>query len=262
MDGQYPLLRAREIGVVAALLRECRGILSWSGWRELKSKGGRRLFELRHGERRIILVVAGMGAKRARSSARFLVEEFCPEVLVCVGFCGALDPSLRVGEVVEAKELFIWRGPGRLVPGPRTVGPTLHRALKEVTMVSCVEFAAKERLSEDLQGSSFPGTVDLETSFVAEVAFQEGKGFLAIKAVSDEAELDPSARVNHWVDSEFRIRPYRVLLSFLKRPSWLADAWRLFLRSKIASVNLGETLRGLLVPGCEIRRDLTRAFHF
>jgi adenosylhomocysteine nucleosidase len=255
MDGKDPLVRAREIGLVAALLRECRGILSWSGWKELKSGREGRVFELRHGEKRITLLVAGMGPKRAKSSAKFLVEEFCPEVLVCVGFCGALDPSLRVGEVVEARELFIWRGPGRLDPGPRIVGPALHRPLKAATMVSCLEFVAKRKVSEDLQVSSFPGTVDLESSFVAEVAYREGKGFFAIKAVSDEAELDPSTRVNHWVDSELRIRPSRVLLSLLKRPTWLADAWRLFLRSKIASVNLGESLRDLLFPGSEIRRN-------
>ncbi len=250
MDAEDALLKARGVGLVAALLWECQGILSWPGWRKLRSEREMRAFELRHGERRIALVVAGMGARRAIPAAKFLVEEFCPEVLVCVGFCGALDPSLRVGEVVEAKELFIWRGLGRLAPGPRIVGPTLHRALKEVTMVSCLEFAAKGKLKEHLQESSFPGTVDLETSFVAEVASQEGKGFLGIKAVSDEAELDPSTRVSYWLDSELRIRPSRVLLSFLKRPAWLADAWGLFLRSKIASARLGETLRDLLVPGC------------
>lgn len=239
-------MKAKRVGLVAALLRECGGVLAWPGWKELSSRKEKRVFELQTEGRKIILVVGGMGQKRAISSTRFLLEEFHPEVVLSIGFCGALDRSLKAAEVVKAKELLSWKGPGRLAPGPNIEDEGLPLVLKEVTIVSCLELASKKILSQELKGSSFPCTVDLESSFVAEEVKKEKVGFLAIKAISDEMELDPAPRVSKWLDPELQIRLHKVLWSFLTNPFDLLEAWRLFVRSRAASVNLGEALKRLL----------------
>ncbi|HMI71969.1 MAG TPA: hypothetical protein VK510_18375, partial [Solirubrobacteraceae bacterium] len=57
---------------------------------------------------------AGMGPKRARSAAARAARTAADAVAVA-GFCGALDPALRPGDLVVATEV---RGPGGSVACP------------------------------------------------------------------------------------------------------------------------------------------------
>ena len=51
--------------------------------------------------------VTGIGRKRARATlAKILSESNSPSIIIAAGFCGALQPSLKVGDVVIASEVI------------------------------------------------------------------------------------------------------------------------------------------------------------
>src|SRR5205814_10328916 len=102
---------------------------------------------------RVSIHVSGVGRKRAREAAERLIDSR-PALVVAAGFCGALKPSLRVGDIVESPRIVT---ADHLVSDP----------------------AEKRRLGESHDA------VDMESSAVAEVCAARGVPFLAVRAVSD-----------------------------------------------------------------------------
>jgi nucleoside phosphorylase len=52
-----------------------------------------------------VIAVGGVGEKAARHTAESLVSNYSPSTLISAGLVGALTPKLRVGDVVEVKQV-------------------------------------------------------------------------------------------------------------------------------------------------------------
>jgi len=125
----------------------------------------------------IVLRVGGMGAAAAaRAGAAIAAER--PRALLSVGFCGALDPTLRVGDVVAAERVVDeasgdeFAADGALLaaaPGRRGV------------LVSARHIARTPDDRARLRGT----VVDLESAALARAAGAAGVPFLALRAVTD-----------------------------------------------------------------------------
>src|ERR1035441_8994212 len=57
---------------------------------------------LRLGPHDVLAVANGAGALRAASAVDAAAAVFLPDAVISTGFCGALDPQLRVADVVVA----------------------------------------------------------------------------------------------------------------------------------------------------------------
>src|SRR5579864_9366433 len=91
-----------RIAIVAALEREVRPLIK--GWRvSQKEADGRRFRFFEQGNS--VVVCAGIGAEAARRAAEAVIAVYAPTVIYSAGFAGALDPTLKVGDVVQPRKV-------------------------------------------------------------------------------------------------------------------------------------------------------------
>ncbi len=200
------------------------------------------------GQGRVLrLAIGGMGERRARFALGVLLESFEADGIVSFGFGGALDPDLKVGEVVVGKGILMWKGPGQVILGDDLHWPWETSGLKKASIISAPRFVSKLEVIGDLPLKSFPAVLDLETFGLARDAAGRGIPFFSIRAISDEFALDVGHRIGNLVDEQYRIRPSRMLLWLMSRPwEWIL-LWRLFRRARVASRAMGKVLYEVLM---------------
>ena len=193
-----------KLAIVAALEREVRPLVK--GWRltEKEHDGRRfRFFE----NREVVVVCGGIGAAAARKASEAVIAIFDPKVVCSAGFAGALDPKLRVGDLVRPSSVI------NAGDGSRTVIDGGEGVL--VSFGSVASPGQKSKLRESFEAD----TVDMEAAAVARSAEARGKEFTVVKAVSDEIEFDFPA-MERFVDADGKFSQGGFALYAAVRP-WL-----------------------------------------
>jgi adenosylhomocysteine nucleosidase len=178
-----------KIAMVAALEREVRPLLKHWQMVEREYEGRRfRFFEC--GES--VLVCGGIGAEAARGATEAVIALYRPEVVLSVGFAGALDPAFKVGEIFSPSRVIDARD-GSSVETGRGVG----------LLVSAASIAGPEQKSK-LAKSYRAQAVDMEAAAVARGARARDVRFMAVKAISDESTFAMPAMDRFVVEGKFR----------------------------------------------------------
>jgi adenosylhomocysteine nucleosidase len=196
-----------RIGVVAALEREVAPLIR--NWKtRTREHSGRSYKFFENGD--VVVVCGGIGLESARRATQAIIQVFQPSHVVSVGFVGALDPKLRVGEVLQ----------------PRTVidakdGSRTDTGSGEGTLVSFGLVAGREQ-KEKLHKAYGAAAVDMEAAAVAQAAQLGGVEFGALKVVSDEADFDMPA-MEVFVGADGRLHTVKFALHVAVRPRlWAA----------------------------------------
>jgi adenosylhomocysteine nucleosidase len=187
----------------------------------------------------VTIRLSGIGAAAAERAAGELPPGL--RAIVAAGFCGALDPALRVGDLVAADEV-VDEATGRRFPAD----PVLLAAApgRRGTMVSAVRLARTQADRRRLDGTA----VDMESAALARAAARSGTPFLALRAVTDETRhrLPDLDRV---MDAAGRLTPGAGMAHFVLHPRELPALVRLGPASRTAGRSLRagvETLLGAL----------------
>src|SRR6202140_247448 len=91
-----------RVAIVAALEREVRPLVK--EWRVRdKEIDGRRFRFFEHDD--FVVVCGGIGAEAARRAAEAVIAIYAPSVIYSAGFAGALEPALKVGELVQPRRV-------------------------------------------------------------------------------------------------------------------------------------------------------------
>lgn len=193
-----------KIAIIAAMEREVKPLIrSWQV-RTVEHDGRRyRVFE--NGE--AALVCGGIGAEAARRATEAVIQEVSPERVLSVGFAGALDGSLHVGQVLEPRLVI------NAADGART-----EVASGTGTLVSARVVADKDekgRLAKAYGASA----VDMEAAAVAQGAQARGVRFGALKAISDAANFRLPA-MDRFVAADGSFQSVRFAFHAALRP-WL-----------------------------------------
>lgn len=202
-------------GVVAALYDEarCLGPVSAAVGAEVALPGVR-------------LVLSGMGALRAESAARRLVDAGAA-ALLSWGTCGALDPVLHSGDVVLPGWVATEDGTRYATDGAwrEHVQAVLPQVLK---VVSGGALLSGDRTwatpADKARGAAFGQAVDMESAALAQVAEQAGIALLVIRVVVDEATQSLPAAAVAGVDAIGRPRIGAFVAGLARRPQ---DVWAL-----------------------------------
>lgn len=164
-----------------------------------------------------------------------------PRALLAVGFCGALDPALRVGDLVAAERVRdeatgedFAADPGLLAAAPGLRG----------VLVSARHIARTPADRARLEGT----VVDLESAALARAAAVAGVPFLALRAVTDTTRhrLPDFERMAAGAAGP---RPRRAVAYFLLRPWELPRLVRLGPAATRAGRALGDGLEIMLAEG-------------
>ena len=142
-----------------------------------------------------------------------------PRALLAVGFCGALDPGLRVGDLVAAERVVdevtgdeFAADPGLLAAAPGRRG----------VIVSARHIARTPDDRARLRGTA----VDLESAALARAAGAAGVPFLALRAVTDTTR-HRLPDVERMAAGGETLRPWPMATHLIAHPSQLPQLVRL-----------------------------------
>jgi adenosylhomocysteine nucleosidase len=206
--------------LVAAEAREFSGILKrfgpatkfeWSG-----AKFAREV--LKDGDR-WLLVANGPGP---RSIEEVLRQKMEVNGIINTGFCGALDPSLRIGDIV------VW--------GDVPCRSTFARGEISSSDRVVVTVEEKRRLREKTGAIA----AEMEAGAVKKIASEWKVPFYCVRAVSDTANEDMPLDFNLYRDSNGRFSLPRIAFAAMSRPFTRVPALRrLEANCNVASESLG-----------------------
>jgi adenosylhomocysteine nucleosidase len=168
-----------------------------------------------------------------------------PKVVVSAGFCGALKPGYRVGDVIVADEVVAENESWPVSwPGALPVGewqPPLHRA-RLLCMPHLVGEVAEKGALAERYGA---GVVDMESAAVARTCARAGIPFGCVRAVSDDCETPLSPQLIACLTGG-RVAPFRLLAATARSPRLVPQMWRLARQTRYAAAQLALALGELL----------------
>jgi adenosylhomocysteine nucleosidase len=145
-----------------------------------------------------VLLASGPGSRLVSEALR---ERKPADGLVSVGFCGALDPALEIGDIIVS-------GTDVQSALPFVRGEILSADRVAVTV-------AEKRTLREQTGAV---AVEMESAAVAAKAREWGVPFRCIKVVSDTAREDMPLDFNRYRDAAGRFSRGRIALAALGRP--------------------------------------------
>jgi adenosylhomocysteine nucleosidase len=153
--------------------------------------------------------VSGMGAAAAERTAAEVTARPL-RALVSAGFCGALSPELRVGDLVAPDEVRDEASGETFAPDPEMLAAAPGA---RGTLVSSVRLARTPADRARLDGLA----VDMESAALARASRAAGVPFLALRAVTDETR-HRIPDFDRLMDAAGRLTPGAGLLYFLRHP--------------------------------------------
>ena len=206
---------------------------------------------LSHPLHEVIMVETGLGVDNAERVFLRIIEEGSAEVVISLGFCGALDAHARLGDVICAsKSCLAHEGKLESLSLPDNldligkISPDV--SLRPGTFITMKKWERKQDLSTLLTPEMTLPVCDMETYPLARLCESNGISFIAIRAVSDEAHQDLPFDPGSVCGENGIYSPARALSFLLRRPDHLVHSIGLFRNSRIASRSLGRAVSALL----------------
>ena len=200
---------------------------------------------------KVAVVQTGVGYARARAATQALIDAHSPPWVLSVGFSGALQTGMKIGDIVVATSVSDLHGQELKndvhFPEDREHGLYVGRIINTDQIVRTVE--EKLRLAEQHDALA----VDLESLAVAQVCEAEKKGFMAIRAISDDCSADLPSEVISILGETGAVRAGAALGAVFKRPESIKEMWKLRGDASRAATRLGSFLDGVVVQLYEAR---------
>jgi len=200
-----------KVAIVAALEREVKGLIR--NWSRIEGEfEGRRVTFFERDE--MVVVCGGIGTECARRAAEAVIALYHPERVESVGFAGALDETLRVGEIFRPTEVIDARDGSRFETGHLQSG----EAQRDGRLVTFMEIAGAEQKAKLAQAYQ-ARAVDMEAAAVFAATRAHGIAFGATKVISDEWDFE-MPRMADFIDAAGRFKTARFVMYVALRP-WL-----------------------------------------
>lgn len=209
----HPAMGSRKLFIFTAVHAESKAIA-----RALRNRGMNSSVEIR---------VIGIRAKHLQAD----MTSSTTRGIIMAGFAGALEASLRIGDVVVAGL------PSHFV---------IDGGFREGLIHTSADMAATPAKKLELFAMTGALAVDMEGERVRPFADSLGVPFLHIRAISDTATdaLDPA--VLDFIDDRGRVRPFALTWGLVRRPGLILKLARLGLNARVAGKRLGEVVAKLM----------------
>lgn len=225
------LVVAAESYELAGFLRRCRSVR-----RAALPLRFARTAEL--GGHRLVIAAHGPGPDLAGAAAAVAARFAPPDAVLSAGVCGALDRSLKVGDVFIADSVTFRGRTFVSRPAPST------ESYRNGPLVSTDQVAVTTAAKESLRATG-AAAVDMESGALAEAACRWDVPFFCVRAVSDLASESLPLDFNDYRDRAGYFNRPRILAAALREPFRLLPALiNLRLNCGRAARNLGEFLAG------------------
>ncbi len=117
------------------------------------------------------ILISGIGCETSKKRVKKIAEEFKPQALVLIGYCGACSESLKNGDFVFECNSKVFHD-------------TLNSLKAFPVKIACVEKTADKKKKFELAKNGFDA-VEMEQDFFEPIAKRIGANFIHIRCVSD-----------------------------------------------------------------------------
>jgi adenosylhomocysteine nucleosidase len=131
----------------------------------------------------VVMAVTGVGIRRARTGASFIIQKFKPRIIICAGHGGALSPDLKVGDIILGESVISLRKNEKKLLFSDL--PFSEIDCKKGALLTESRFVHKPEEKRSLFEASGALAVDMETWGVVEAAGQSGIPVASVRSVSD-----------------------------------------------------------------------------
>ncbi|MBI1371301.1 MAG: hypothetical protein GC159_00870 [Phycisphaera sp.] len=198
-----------------------------------------------HRRGRVILCVTGMGAAMATSGIEWALSAIEPRPVLIVGVSGALDPAMKVGDVVTATRV-IDDATGEVFASSGAAGGGADADANDGrTLVTVAAVAATPDAKAALRQRTGADLVDMESAAIARVCQQRGLAWTCVRAISDAANDTLPPGVERLVRPDGRANLSAAIVYALTHPHRIPGLSRLGRNTSIAAVKLADRVAGL-----------------
>ncbi len=246
----------KRILLCAPLAREFKYVLG--NFPSLKRWASGDVFSARTASGEVVLLRTGIGTRRSESSLTSLLREFRPDLIVSLGFAGALREGLTAGDLVWASRVFFLsygasRNEGTelpeiYLPDARKVADRLAAeiSVREGCIVTLEDLVTKPEVRKRLPAEIPPPVCDMETFALAGVAARQGIPFFAVRSVSDISAHEIPAELLDIFDESGKILFFRLFGRVLRKPGLIRDMLHLRRDSERAAKSLGVITKSII----------------
>jgi adenosylhomocysteine nucleosidase len=239
------------IAIFGAVKEEIAGIKQAMNISDHMHLGKTSAWTGKWGKQSIVLVRSGVGRQRAEDATLQVIDRFQPSTLVSIGYAGAVQPDLNVGDLVIADTIIEEKKKGKYSPDSgwlnRAKDVPCPKGFKAVVGgLLTVDNVIHDSLSKQELGKNYSvQAVEMETSAIAKVAEEKDVPLLSLRVISDRLDqelLDSSS----FLGSDGEISTLKAGWYVLTHPGSIKSALSLSSQTQIATQALTKFLSDLL----------------
>jgi len=190
---------------------------------------------------RVCIAHIGIGASRLKERWPVLVADDERPLVVSAGVCGALDPTLAVGDLVLAESVIDGSGMRHAVTaGAQRAAVVARVGGRGGAMVSARQVRATPESKAALRAETGGAAVDMESAAIVAAAAEHACLSLIVRGVSDDAREPLPAELLTLVSDDGRLRLGGLFA--LGQPRLLRAALRLQRASREALARVAHAL--------------------
>jgi len=231
-----------RILVTFAVDWEFKPWLRLGGFQPASANG--RTFRAEIGGNDVSVVLTGIGLVNAVRCIRTSVDEV-PDICVTSGLAGGLKNEYRPGEILAARSVCTESSSATFESDQRLFAAAVECGAKPVE-----RFISSERVvrtvEEKSRLSASADAVDMESFAIMKEMSGLGVPCLAVRSVSDSAEMDLPCDFDSALDPSGRIKMARILGQVAANPRQVWPLARLGMRSSRAAASLARYLNGYI----------------
>lgn len=195
------------------------------------------------------LILTGVGPACTGKTVEPLLRSGRFRGILSIGYAGALQPSYKVGDIVipeEVRPLFSL-GKGSYQPDPDLVRSISEAAQRKGHLFHTERMLTSDRVitsaeeKRDLGKTHLAGSVEMESSVLADLARKTSLPFLVVRVISDEASFalpDDMVFLQYWRQRNL----VRMMAYLFGKPVQMIRLLRLFHCARKASKSLTQFL--------------------
>jgi len=131
----------------------------------------------------IVASIPGVGIKRAKNCTNTLIKKYKPQIIISAGFAGALNPKLRLGDVVIPDWVLSLKNADKIYLDNNL--PYIAFKFLNGGVLTENSFINVKEKKLDLFVQSGADVVDMETWAIADAARKLGTRVISVRSVSD-----------------------------------------------------------------------------
>ena len=231
----------RTVAITAAVHAEVAPLI-----RRLALRPGMGCHVGTYGNDTILLYTTGVGEGYLAETLSDMLASGRPDVVLSIGFAGALDEALVVGDVLHVRQVLHASGGAVDLRGVVPVARSVDQALDAATLLTCDEVAESAEVKRRLRAAHPAVAVDMETFHIAQLCVSEKIGMACMRAISDGADEALPGLMAHWTNARGRARPIAITFDLLTHPWLVPTVARVGRQSRLAAARLAEAVAAWL----------------